>query len=111
MVMHHPSVDFLTAHAAGILPVAQSACVSAHLTYCEKCRRSNAQLQAIGGVFFEQLAPTPVSESVLDNVLARLDEPEPLHFADTASIAKAEKRHCHCSCCNDVTFHRTKTIH
>ena len=90
MVMHHPSVDFLTAHAAGILPVAQSACVSAHLTYCEKCRRSNAQLQAIGGVFFEQLAPTPVSESVLDNVLARLDEPEPLHFADTASIAKAE---------------------
>lgn len=82
MATHHPSADFLTAHAAGTLPVPQAACVAAHLTYCEKCRRINDQLQAIGGVFFEQLAPTPVSETLLDSVLARLDDPAPLRFPE-----------------------------
>lgn len=82
MVKHHPAPDFLTDFVAGTLPIAQAACISAHLTYCDGCRKSTEQLQTIGGVLMEQLAPVAVSEAVLDTVLARLDEPAPLSFAN-----------------------------
>lgn len=84
MVNHHPSTDFLMEHAAGTLPVAQAACVSAHLNYCEKCRRSHAQMQDIGGTLLETLEPVSVSEALLDRVLGRLDDPAPLSFAHRA---------------------------
>lgn len=81
MARHHPSADLLTDYTAGTLPAAQAACVSAHLHYCDSCRRATEQLQHVGGVLFERLAPVAVSESVLDSVLARLDEPQPLTFS------------------------------
>ena len=87
MVKHHPTTDFLTDFVAGTLPVAQAACISAHLTYCDNCRKSTEQMQTIGGVLMEQLAPVAVSESVLDAVLARLDEPAPLSFSNRAREA------------------------
>lgn len=79
MANHHPSNDFLMEHAAGTLPVAQAACISAHLNYCDRCRRVHDHMQNIGGVMLERLEPVPVSEAVLDAVLGRLGEPEPLH--------------------------------
>lgn len=81
MVKHHPESDFLIGFVAGTLPIPQAACISAHLNYCDSCRKSTEQLQTIGGVLMEQLAPVTVSEAVLDTVLARLDEPAPLAFA------------------------------
>ncbi|MEL0007354.1 MAG: ChrR family anti-sigma-E factor, partial [Luminiphilus sp.] len=81
MVRHHPSTDFLTEHAAGVLPVAQSACVAAHLSYCQRCRHITERLEDIGGSHFEQLDPVAVGESVLEKVLARLEDPEPLRYA------------------------------
>src|SRR6056300_654251 len=81
MVRHHPSTDFLTEHAAGVLPVAQSACVAAHLSYCQRCRHLTERLEDVGGSHFEQLDPVPVGDSVLDRVLARLEDPEPLRYA------------------------------
>jgi len=89
MVKHHPTTDFITDFAAGTLPVAQAACISAHLNYCDSCRRSAEQLQTIGGVLMEQLAPVTVSESVLESVLARLDEPAPLSFAQKQARQEA----------------------
>src|SRR6056297_3582114 len=80
MTAHHPSIDILTGHAAGVLPIAQAACVTAHLNYCEQCRRGHERLQTIGGVLFETLPPVAVEESVLDSVLARLDDPVPLSY-------------------------------
>ena len=81
MVRHHPSTDFLTEHAAGVLPVAQSACVAAHLSYCQRCRQMTERLEDIGGSHFEQLDPVVVGDSVLEKVLARLEDPEPLRYA------------------------------
>lgn len=83
MASHHPTIDLLTDYAAGVLPVAQAACISAHMNYCAACRRRHEQLQTIGGALFEQLPPVSVSESVLDSVLARLEDPAPLSFATT----------------------------
>ena len=81
MVKHHPPADFLTEYAAGVLPMAQSACVAAHLSYCQRCRHIVERLEDIGGAHFEQLDPQPVGDSMLDRVLARLDDPEPLRYA------------------------------
>ena len=55
MVHHHPPMDFLTEYAAGVLPVAQSACVAAHLSYCQRCRQVVDRLEDIGGAQLEQL--------------------------------------------------------
>lgn len=80
MATYHPSTDLLTEYAAGILPLAQAACLSAHLNYCPQCRQQTAQLQDLGAELFSALPPQPVAESLLDNVLARLDEAPPLTY-------------------------------
>jgi putative transcriptional regulator len=80
MAKHHPELDILTEHAAGSLSLAQSACVSAHLNYCECCSRSVSQLQSLGAAMFETLDPEPVGDALLDRVLARLDEEAPLSY-------------------------------
>ncbi len=82
MAKHHPSNDFLVEHTAGSLPVAQAACISAHLSYCERCRRVDNQLRTLGGAMLERLEPETVSEALLDNVLARLEDPAPLTYSD-----------------------------
>lgn len=87
MTKHHPSNDLLMEHAAGTLPVAQAACVSAHLSYCERCRRIDSQLKTVGGALLERLEPVPVAESVLDTVLARLQDPAPLTYAGQTEAA------------------------
>jgi len=87
MAKHHPNLDFLTAHAAGSLPLAQAACVAAHLNYCGDCRRLVDGLQEVGAALFEQTGPEPVSERLLDTVLARLDEEPPLRFDNTVRPA------------------------
>ncbi len=82
MANFHPSLDLLTEHAAGNLPLAQAACVSAHMNYCEQCRRTSSQLQALGSVLFSNLQGVPVGEAQLDAVLARLDDAPPLSYAN-----------------------------
>ena len=80
MAKHHPELDILTEHAAGSLSLAQSACVSAHLNYCDGCSRTVSQLQALGSAMFGALDPVPVGDALLDRVLARLDEEAPLSY-------------------------------
>jgi len=55
---HHPDLQFLNDYAAGSLAAALSLCVSVHLAYC---------------ALIEQLAPTPVSDTLLDRVMAQID--------------------------------------
>jgi putative transcriptional regulator len=80
MAKFHPSLDLLTEYVAGILPLAQSACVSAHLNYCSQCQQQTARLQDLGAVLFDSMTPVPVGDAMLDAVLARLDEEPPLSY-------------------------------
>ena len=77
MAHHHPPMDLLIEYATGALPVAQSACVAAHLSYCQHCRQLVERLEDVGGAHLERLDPQPVGESVLETVMARLDDPSP----------------------------------
>ena len=85
MAKHHPGLDLLTEHAAGNLPLAQAACVSAHMNYCEDCQRASGQLQDLGAVLFDGLAGEAVGDAQLDAVLARLDDQPPLSYARPSS--------------------------
>lgn len=87
MINYHPDTRMLNEFTAGSLPLAQSACVSLHLNYCSHCQRESRKLQQMGGALFERLAPCEVSPSVLDSVMARLDEPAPLRYESTAAVA------------------------
>lgn len=85
MINHHPDTRLLSEFSAGTLPLAQSACVSVHLNYCEHCERQHQRLQEVGASMFDKLAPAQVEDSLLDSVLSRLDEPEPLSFSKECS--------------------------
>jgi putative transcriptional regulator len=47
------------------------------------------KLEDIGGAHLEQLDPQPVGESVLERVMARLDDPEPLRYATSETSETA----------------------
>jgi putative transcriptional regulator len=80
MAKYHPEFDLLTEYSAGTLPLAQSACISIHVNQCDHCRRAVGQLNEMASALMESLEPVPVSEGVLDAVLARLDEEQPLSY-------------------------------
>ncbi|NCF17897.1 MAG: transcriptional regulator [Haliea sp.] len=81
MAKFHPEIDLLTEYSAGTLPLAQAACVSAHLNYCAQCHRSIEQLEDVGAALFDGLQAEAVGEAQLDAVLARLDDAPPLRYA------------------------------
>lgn len=85
MIKHHPDSRILNEFSAGALPLAQSVCVSAHLNFCEHCKRQHQRLQELGAAMFDELSPAQVDDSLLASVLDRLDEPAPLQFEQAAA--------------------------
>jgi len=90
MATFHPELDLLTEYTAGNLPLAQAACVSAHMNYCEQCQRTASQLQDLGAVMFDALQGEPVGDAQLNAVLARLDDVPPLSYAkpETGAVGR-----------------------
>ncbi|MBP2290281.1 ChrR family anti-sigma-E factor [Azospirillum rugosum] len=72
MPAHHPAPELLFDYAAGSLREVQALLVASHLAYCAECRRRVAELEACGGVLLEEVAAEPVSDGLLDAVLAKL---------------------------------------
>jgi putative transcriptional regulator len=70
---HHPEYTWLEQYAAGAIPVPVALCVATHASFCGECRRQIELLQSVGGALFEQLAPAPVAEGMLQAVLTRID--------------------------------------
>ena len=65
MAKFHPDLDLMTEYSAGTLPLAQSACISVHIGYCEQCQRLAGQLSDIGAALVEELdeAHAPLDEA------------------------------------------------
>lgn len=68
----------LVEFSAGTLATAPSICVSAHLHFCEQCRTELLSLNEVGAQLMVEAAPTPVDDSVLDSVMAAIDDPQPV---------------------------------
>jgi len=82
MTNFHPDLDLITEYAAGSLALAQSACVSLHVSHCRRCQRLAGELRNLGASLFEALTPVPVGEAQLHAVLDRLDEELPLAYVN-----------------------------
>ena len=67
MITHHPDTQLLNEFSAGTLNIAQSACVSLHLNYCEECRRQTQRLQQVGAAMFDRLPPQEIQTGMLDS--------------------------------------------
>ncbi|MFT6275586.1 MAG: putative transcriptional regulator [Halioglobus sp.] len=93
MAKFHPDLDLITDYSAGSLPLAQSACVSVHVSNCVQCQRLARQLTDLAAAMFEELEAISVGDVLLDTVLARLDE-EPVLAPEkgTSSISAMLQR-------------------
>ena len=87
MTKFHPDLDLITEFSAGSLPLAQSACISLHISHCRRCQSLAGQLAELGANLFDALAPVPVGDTLLNNVLGKLDEDMPLAYANKRSSA------------------------
>lgn len=84
-ITHHPDTRLLQEFASGTLPLAQAACVSVHLHFCDRCKRQVQQLQSVGAELFSTLQPETVEDSILDSLMERLDEDAPLTYSSEPS--------------------------
>lgn len=85
----HPDLDLMTEYSAGTLPLAQSACVFAHVEHCDHCQQLVSQLNDVGAALLENLEPVPVGDAALEAVLARLDEEPPLQYQAASPVRNA----------------------
>jgi putative transcriptional regulator len=73
---HHPELDLLLEYAGGGLSESLALLVATHLAFCPNCRRKVREMEMMGGVLLEDIAPEPVAADALDALFARLDEPD-----------------------------------
>jgi putative transcriptional regulator len=94
MVNHHPSDELLMEFAAGQIPNALGVMVACHLQHCSYCRQRTRLFERIGGEILQSASRESMDSSLLEQTLARLDEPEPAQVAPyyNKSIPKPLKR-------------------
>ena len=75
MINHHPEFELLFDYASGALPEPMALSIACHASTCKKCAEQIAKLEEVGGTLLEVVTEETVSPSLLDDVLARLDDP------------------------------------
>jgi putative transcriptional regulator len=89
-ILHHPGDELLLTYASGASEEAVSLIVATHLSLCPQCRRVVRAFERAGGETLTAAATSPVSESLVDRTMARLDEQEPA--SRTASSTRSDAR-------------------
>ncbi len=84
---HHPSTAVLVDYAAGTLAIGQVFVVAAHLGACPSCRADVERIEAVGGVFLNDLPPEKLAPDALSRALAQIERPAP---ASTVMQARAD---------------------
>jgi len=81
MISRHPDPELLVEYTAGGLTTAPAISVTTHLQFCNECRQLAESLEEIGGELMNESEAIPVSENLLDEVLACIDEAAGKQFA------------------------------
>ncbi|MCK7549018.1 ChrR family anti-sigma-E factor [Marinobacter koreensis] len=77
MTRHHPDSLSLMEYSAGNLSEPHALCIRLHLDKCPHCRSRVDTLDSLGAVMMEEQPKVSVSESMFDDILARISaEPE-----------------------------------
>jgi putative transcriptional regulator len=76
-ISHHPGDELLLDYAAGSLAESWSLAVAVHLALCPACRRTVADMEAVGGLMLVAAVPVMVDDDLFASVIAAADaEPE-----------------------------------
>ncbi len=76
MVSTHPTFDMISACAAGRASNGVALLVSAHMTFCARCRDEIARLESLGGALFAMSEPSEVAPGMLDALMERIEAHE-----------------------------------
>ena len=87
---NHATDDTLMRFAAGTLAAGPAIVVEAHLASCPVCRARVGEYEALGGSLLEEMEPTPLSATVLSDMLAMLDDEEATGAAVSPPLAPLE---------------------
>ncbi|EMP54147.1 anti-sigma factor ChrR [Marinobacter santoriniensis NKSG1] len=87
MTRHHPDSLSLMEYSAGNLSEPHALCIRLHLDKCPHCRSRVDTLDSLGAVMMEEQPKVSVSESMFDDILARIST-EPASEPVTPSLPK-----------------------
>lgn len=73
MTRHHPDSLSLMEYSAGNLSEPYALCIRLHLDKCPHCRSQVDTLDSLGAVVMEQQPKVSLSESMFDDILAKID--------------------------------------
>jgi putative transcriptional regulator len=90
MINHHLDESTLFSYVAGTLTQGLALAVASHISLCKHCQNRASEIEGIGGALLDQIVPEAISESSLEDVLARLDD-IPLSAPDSMSSSKPNK--------------------
>ena len=85
---HKLQDEWLLSYATGNLSHGRSMLVASHLAYHDDMKEIVSDAEAIGGVLLDSIDTATVSDSVLDQVLARLDDEHPPEISDAPTRSK-----------------------
>ena len=91
MIRHHPPYDLILEYGTGFSGEGVALAIAVHASLCPECRRQVADIEAVGGALLEEIEPAPLSDGLLDSVMARLDE-QPLTEARGPRTDAATRR-------------------
>ena len=72
MINHHPDENLLLEYATGSLAWGVSLGVLAHIQMCQVCSHKLSHHQSLGGVLLNTSPQAPLSQGLLDSVLAKI---------------------------------------
>ncbi|WP_416308272.1 ChrR family anti-sigma-E factor [Neptunicella sp. SCSIO 80796] len=75
MAYYHPTDELLIRFSAGQMPDALGLMLACHLENCPQCRNRQNLFEQVGGELLQHNAELPVTEGLLDSILAKLDQP------------------------------------
>nr|WP_297401648.1 ChrR family anti-sigma-E factor [uncultured Marinobacter sp.] len=92
MTRHHPDSLSLMEYSAGNLSDPHALCIRLHLDQCPHCQSRADTLDSLGAIMMEHQPRASVSETMFDDILARIDgaPPEPV-IPDTPKLSALRK--------------------
>ncbi|MBT3425753.1 MAG: transcriptional regulator [Gammaproteobacteria bacterium] len=76
MIKNHPDADLLAEYTAGVMALAPTISVTTHLQFCNSCKSTVKALEELGGEMLEQADAVPVSDDLLEQIFACVEEDE-----------------------------------
>lgn len=89
MANYHPSDELLMSFSAGQMPDALGIIVACHLEKCPHCRDRAAFYERLGGQILMSTSETDVAPELLDNLLCKIDLPDPTAANDVHSTSES----------------------